>query len=54
MANECTGELALPYGYAGATPVLDGWAMDREGEMVRSPCAADRTAPSRAPSSRAP
>ena len=35
-ANECAGELALPYGYAGAMPGLNRWAMDRQGEMVRS------------------
>ncbi len=35
-ANECAGELALPYGYAGAMPSLNRWAMDRQGEMVRS------------------
>ena len=35
-ANECAGELALPYGYAGAMPSLNGRAMDRQGEMVRS------------------
>ena len=35
-ANECAGELALPYGYAGAMPGLNRWAMDRLGEMVRS------------------
>ena len=35
-ANECTGQLELPYGCAGAMPGLEEWEMDRRGEMVRS------------------
>ena len=31
-ANGCTG--GLPYGYACAMPVLNGWTMDRRGEMA--------------------
>ena len=35
-ANECTEQLVLPYGCAGAMLGLNGWAMDRRGERVRS------------------
>ena len=35
-AIECAGQLALPYGYAGAMPGVNRWAMDRGDEMVRS------------------
>ena len=35
-ASECAGDLALPYGYAGAMPGLREWAMDRRSEVVRS------------------
>ena len=35
-ANECAGQLALPYRYAGAMPGVNEWAMHRLDEMVRS------------------
>ena len=34
--NECTEDLALPYGYAGATLSLHGLATDRRRGRVRS------------------
>ena len=35
-SNECTGKLALTDGCAGAMRGLNGRAMDRRGEVVRS------------------
>ena len=35
-SNECTGKLALTGGCAGGMPGLNGRAMDRQGEVVRS------------------
>ena len=35
-AGEGTGQLELPYCYAGVTPGLNGWRLDRRGGIVHS------------------